>query len=239
MILWEVYKRLRSYVPALAGFHQSIVRLGRVRLLVQLRYSLYMIRNPADTCYGIRREGKSSVLSASLLYVLFFLLFALDKYGSGFLFGGADTGQYDVLLDAAIVFGSFLLVNACLYLICSITEGEAKWKNLYSGIIVSLIPWLLVKPFVIVLTHMLTYNERFIIELLNFLAVFGSVVLFVVMVREMNNYSYRETVKVLLLTAFSIAIALAALFVLYILYKQFGEFLIQLAKEVRFRVKTS
>ena len=145
----------------------------------------------------------------------------------------------DVLLDAGMVAGAFLLLNGCLYLICSITEGEARFRDLYSGVIYALTPYLLLKPLEILLSHVLSQNESFVIHMLDFVAIAVSAILLIVMVREMNNYTYSKTFKVLFLTLFAILVAVAALFVLYILFRQFAEFLFQLFKEVRYRVSIS
>ena len=101
-----------------------------------------------------------------------------------------------------------------------------------------MMPYLVLKPLIVLSSHICTRNESFLIYLLETLAIAGCVILFVVMVREMNNYTYAETFKVLFLTVFALLIAVAALFVLYILYKQFADFLYQLFKEVRYRVRT-
>lgn len=234
-----LYSRLRRRVPVLAGIHERARRIKNLPLLAQLGFSKRVLRQPADAYYGIKHEGKTSPLSATILYLLFFLWFVLGKYFQGFLFSGINDGRFDVLLDAGMVLGAFLLVNGCLYLVCTVTEGEAHFRDLYSGIIYAMAPYLFLKPLAVLLSHVLSQNESFLIYLLEVAAIAASAVLLVVMVREMNNYTYSKTFKVLFLTLFALLIAVAALFVLYILFQQFGEFIFQLMKEVRYRVRIS
>ncbi len=237
-LLAAIYHALRKRVPVLARLHGAAQAISRKPFLAQIRFLGYMPRNPADACYGIKHEQKVSMLSATVLYGVFFVWYVLDKYFKGFLFSSTAAGRFDILTDIGLVCGAFILVNACLYLICSITEGEARFRDIYCGIIYSMMPYLVLKPLIVLSSHICTRNESFLIYLLETLAIAGCVILFVVMVREMNNYTYAETFKVLFLTVFALLIAVAALFVLYILYKQFADFLYQLFKEVRYRVRT-
>ena len=238
-LLLLLYAKLRRRVRVLEGIHGAAERVRALPLVAQLRFSGRVLRNPADAYYGIKHERKTSPFSATVLYLLFFLWFVLGKYFQGFLFSGVNNGRFDVLLDAGMVAGAFLLLNGCLYLICSITEGKARFRDLYSGVIYALTPYLLLKPLEILLSHVLSQNESFVIHMLDFVAIAVSAILLIVMVREMNNYTYSKTFKVLFLTLFAILVAVAALFVLYILFRQFAEFLFQLFKEVRYRVSIS
>lgn len=210
---------------------------GAKRLAAQTAFLFHVPRNPADAWYGVKREGKTSVLSASLLYLWFLLVFLADKYLTGFVFKTVPDGRYELLSDIGLVLGGFLLVNLCHYLICSVTDGEASFKNVYSGIIYACMPYLVLKPAGILLSHLLTDNERFLMTLLNVVVYGGCAVLLIVMVREMNNYTYRETFRNLFLTLFALLVAAAVLFILFVLGKQFLGFVTELVNEVKYRVK--
>lgn len=193
-------------------------------------------RNPAAAYYGIKWENKVSVLSASLLYMWLIMIYLIEKYFSGFIFTTVNN-QYDYLGDIFKVTGFLFLMIVCHYLICSVTDGEASFKNVYCGMIYACAPYILLKPLVILLTHVLTYNETFLINLLNVLIYAGCAVLVIVMIREMNNYTYKETFKNILLTVFALFIAFAILFIIYTLGNQFIQFIIEVANEVIYRVQ--
>lgn len=212
-------------------------KLGRVRLIAQLRYVMTVPRNPAAAYYGIKRNQKASCLSATILYGVFVLLFLLEKYASGFLFKTVEDGRYTIFSDVAILLGGFLLLNLCHYLICSITGGEASLKDVYRGLIYACMPYFVLKPVTILLSHMLSYSESFLMTFLQVLTVGGCVVLLFVMVMEMNNYTLGETLKNMLLTLFFLLVAVAALFIIYILLRQFIGFIAEFLNEVRYRVK--
>lgn len=110
-------------------------------------------------------------------------------------------------------------------------------KNVYCGLIYALMPYFILQPIVIILSHFLTYNESFIISFIYTLMYAGCAVLLMVMVKEMNNYTIRETLKNIFLTLFFLLVAIAALFIVYVLFKQFTDFFFEFLNEVRYRAK--
>lgn len=219
-----------------AGVKKFVRKIKNNKLVSQLSFSMYMTKNPVDACYGIKRENKTSVLSASILYGLFFLIYLINKYCSGYIFSSYDGGGIDIINDVAFVIGGFALAISSNYLISSITEGEASVKNLYIGFIYSVVPYIVLKPFTIIFSYVLTDNERFIITFLNIIIYAVSIVVLIIMIKEMNNYSVGETVKNILLTLFTMVVIIAVIFVLFVLFKQLYEFLQELVSEVIYRV---
>ena len=61
-------------------------------------------------------------------------------------------------------------------------------------------------------------------------------VLIVISVREINNYTVGETVKILLLTLFTILIVCLLVFILYVLWAQVFDFLQSVVREAVYRI---
>ena len=206
-------------------------------LINQLLFIFKIPKNPMDAYYGIKRENKVSVKSASVLYIIFIIIYLADKYLRGYIFSTITIGQYSVLKDAVTIIGILLLSFLAHYLICSITEGEASIKNVYCAIVYSLMPYILLRPIVILLTHILTDSEVFLINFINVIIYACTVALLIVMVNELNNYKAKETVKCIFWTLFAFFVAIVVLFILYVMSKQTVEFIAQIWSEVIYRVQ--
>ena len=167
--------------------------------------------------------------------VLFFIEYVLGKYFSGFLFKNVPDGTYELLNDVAMVFGLFLLLVICCYLVCTIREGEARLKDLFIGGAYALAPLVLLQPVNLVLTNVLTYNEQFFITLINFVAVAWTALLIVLVIMYMNDYSFKQTLATIIITAFTVLICLALMFVLYVLISQLIDFVSSIYGEVVYR----
>ena len=85
------------------------------------------------------------------------------------------------------------------------------------------------------MSHVLTFNEAFLITLLNFIMTAGTGILIFLMIREINCYTYRETFISILLTIFTMVVLVAAGVILFALLKQVADFLVSIYKEVYFR----
>lgn len=230
-----VLKRMAVRVPALGRTLRRMRKADPHKLPGQLLLLFKVVKNPADVYDGIKRERKASALSAGILYALGVFWFLLEKYLSGFAFRRVRDGEYAVVTDMVSAVGILLLVILCHYLICSITDGEASLSNVFTAIPYACAPYLLLNPVWILLSHVLTHNEQFLLSLLNFVIYFGCAVLLIVMVREMNAYTYAETVKNILLTLFAILVAAATLFILFVLARQCVNFVTELINEVIYR----
>lgn len=234
-LLRYIWKRYGSNIPGIRQIKSLLGRLGNARLVRELRFLKYVLKNPADAFYGIKKEGKVSVFAASLVYLIVFVIFVVNKYACGFLFKTVSDGQYDLGGDLAKVIGLMLLFVICNNMICSIRDGEANLKQSYCSFAYCFMPYIFLKPVAFVLSHVLTFNEAFLITMLNFIMIAGTIVLIVVMIREIQCYTYKETFVSILLTLFTMLVIVAAGVIIFALIKQVFDFIVGIFKEGYYR----
>ncbi len=210
-------------------------RIGSIPILKQIGWLFTMTRNPFDCCYGIKKEKRSSVWAAIILVILFFILQSLNKYASGFLFKTVQEGQFELLQDAAMTFGAFLLLTICCYLVCTINEGEARFKDIFIGSASALTPLIIALPIRVLLSNVLTFNEEFFLTLLDVVAYGLTAVLILLMLMYLNDYSMKKTLVIVVVTLFTVLIAVALLFVVYVLIGQLIDFISSIYGEVVYR----
>lgn len=202
----------------------------------QLRYSLYFMRHPMDGCYGVKKEGKNSWWCANILLGTFILLSILEKYCSGFLVKTVREGRYDLITDIGKVLVIFIGLTACNYLVVTIHEGEGFFKDLYCAYAYCLTPYIVIKPFVILLSNVLTYNEVFLISFANIIVWTWVVILILLTLKEINNFTVGETAKALAITAFTVLILTLLVCIIYVLFSQVIDFVITVVREVVYRI---
>lgn len=235
IVAWQVIKRLNKRFHFLDPFGKAWHWFTGLKYVRQTTYSLHMLRNPYDCCYGIKREGRASWLSAVVVLLIFFVEYVLNKYFSGFLFKNVPDGMYELFNDAVMVFGVFLMLVICCYLVCTIREGEAKLKDLFIGGAYALAPMLVFQPINLLLSNVLTYNEEFFITLINFVSIGWTIVLIVLAIMYLNDYSFKKTLSTIIITAFTVLVMVALMFVLYVLISQLIDFVSSIYGEVVYR----
>ena len=88
-----------------------------------------MLTHPIDGYYYLKRGIKGSVVSATILYLISFLAFALDNMAKAFIFNTSSLSE-SFLTVVSLFFASVILWNMGNYMVSTINEGEGSFKNI-------------------------------------------------------------------------------------------------------------
>ena len=202
-----------------------LAKCKRLPVISDLCYSWYYMTHPVDGAYGISQEGRANWLTPTILLLVFMVEFVVNKYTCGFLFKNVMDGRYEILSDIGVIALGIVAVTGCTYLVCTINDGEGTVKKLYTMFCYSLVPYVVLTPLIYLLSHVLTGNEVFLVTMLNILTYGWLAVLVFLGLKEVNNFTVGETVKVILLTLFTALILVLLIFILYVLWAQVFEFI--------------
>ncbi|MEZ0537587.1 YIP1 family protein [Caldicellulosiruptoraceae bacterium PP1] len=210
-------------------------RLKKAKVIDDLLYLKNLIKHPIDSFYYIKKGEKTSIISASIIYILFIIVFALDYAFRGFIFSSdikQKTPSY-ILILTTLPLTLWVFSN---YLVSSINDGEGKLKHIYISTAYSLAPYILFQPFVVLLTYVLTINEQFIINFSSQIFVVWSGIIMFIATKEIHDYNIRNTIKTILLSLFWIVVIVITGSIIYMLWDQVIGFVYSIFKEVIYRV---
>ncbi len=211
-------------------------RMKENKVVSNLSYAFYFMKHPIDGSYGIAREGRASWAAPSIILGIFTVEYIINKYLCGFLWKGVREGRYEIMSDIGTVVIVIIALTACNYLVCTINEGEGTIKKIYTYFCYSLMPYILLTPVSFVLTHVLTVNEQFLVTLTSLIMIVWVLVLGVLALKEVNNFTGQETAKIIALTLFTILIMALLIFIIYVLWAQVFEFISAIFGEVVYRL---
>ncbi|TYB94370.1 MAG: DUF1282 domain-containing protein [Kosmotoga sp.] len=209
----------------------------RFRLVRDILYLKNILRHPLDTFYYLRSGTHGSVLSATILYVIFLLVILLDYFGRSFIFNlnMADRSVMFVLLTASAFTGLWIISN---WLLSSINDGRGTLRDVYVFTAYSFAPYILFQPIVILLTYILTYNEKFIVDFISYITISWSLILLFTGVKEVHDYDIKDTIKNFLLTLGWIFVMILVYSIVYMLWDQLIDTAYSIVQEVLFRVRS-
>lgn len=235
-ILWLLLGTVRRFRPGFLKRSKRNTILNRSRLLRDLAQVPFAIRHPIDNCYNIRTGQTGTMLSASLLFVLAFVLLVFFQVGRGFIFS-VDIGRYS-LFYSAVYFTSILgLFLASNFFISSINDGSGTFRQIYIGTAYALAPVFLILPPVIVLSNVLSIDESFFIQAaLTFMLAWTLVTIYL-MVMQVHDYSFKEGTASLLMTLFFMVVAVLVGSLVLLLLQQVVLFVNEVVTEVMLRVR--
>lgn len=227
-------ERKKGYRKRLADQINSRYQLKFLRDVIWIKN---MIRHPINTFYGIQYENKGSTWSAGFWLFILYALFILDKYFTGFIFRYVRDGEYSLFMDSVLFLAVAVLVIGSNYLITTINDGEGKLKHVFIGFIYAFAPFFIFKPFTILISNYLTLNEVYLLNLANTIIYAWVAILIFVMIKEINDYTIRETFKIIFITLFMILIAILFIFIIYILIVQMLQFIVSVFNEGVYRIE--
>ncbi|MBR6299621.1 MAG: YIP1 family protein [Clostridia bacterium] len=209
-------------------------RISRLPFLRDLALAKRMDRHPDDCGYEIGKNRAGSVLGASLIYLLFFIAFMLYQTQKGFIYQYQDVQDMDigfVVLGFWVLLGGFIFCN---YLVTSINDGNGTLKQIFMVPAYSILPTIAALLAVTLVSHVLTYNESFLLTLIMIAGIAWSVVALFVGLQTIHQYSFKETVMSLLLTIIFMLIIVIVCIILSMMWNSLSTFLTSVGKELMY-----
>jgi tetratricopeptide (TPR) repeat protein len=232
VILKQVDKKYAIYDP----IRKYNKKINEVKILRELKLGMKVFRHPIDTFHEIKFEKKASILSASILYGIYIILSIIAVIFTGFLFNDTNLDTYNILTSFLGSIGILMLFVFSNYLISTLSNGEGWFKDVFIATAYTLIPYIILTIPLIFLSHALTLNEVFIFQAILFIRDAWVLLLIVLMIIEIHNYSIKELVKNILLTLFAMAVIVAIMLLVYLLVTQMYDYISSVIKEVWNRV---
>ncbi|AMW32519.2 MULTISPECIES: gluconolactonase [Fervidobacterium] len=203
----------------------------------QLRYTWLFIKNPFDAVYEMKRHDRISWITGISLYLLLYIENVVIRIVGSPLFVGFDAKKIDffgLFVDTYRLFFLFVLSN---FLVSEISEGEGKFKHIFIGTIASFLPYLLFSVPLALITNLLTLNESFVYTFgMQIIWAWSFVLLFIV-IAQVHNFSFGETVRNFLLTIFAMVLITILLIIIAVLVKEEFSFFTSIFEELMYRVK--
>ncbi|MFH1693594.1 MAG: YIP1 family protein [Bacillota bacterium] len=233
-ILWKVLGSVFRKSPAYDIYLEKKKKILSQKLTSEVVYSLNVIKQPNDMFFGIKRYNSASYLSGFIVFFLFILVYLINIYATGFLF--RDTNLNNVLIELSIVIGIFFLYVVVNYLVSTLNDGEGRFKDVLISTSYVLVPFIIFTLPMTILSNYLTYNETFIFTFYHQIILVWTIILIVLSIKSVHNYTFWETVKNILIIIFGMFILIFIGLLIYSFLGQLIEFVISIIKEVIYRV---
>ena len=105
-------------------------KIKEKKLPGELTYAFHILKHPKDTYFGIKREGRASYLSATIIFLIFIIFYIIHQYLQGYLFK-QDFGKQGLTINVLTVVGVIILYVMMNFLISTLNDGEGKFRDIY------------------------------------------------------------------------------------------------------------
>jgi len=230
-IVWIVVKQTNKHYQYLATPTAKLKKVAAIKPIDDVLYTFNFFKHPLDSFYYVKRNKRGSYFGATVLFLLFFVVYLNYTMNKGFIFQFVEAADMD--LGAIIIgfFALFVLFILSNYLVTSINDGEGTVGEIYKGVMYSLMPLTIAYTIVWFLSYYVTFNEVIILQIVVWAGLGGTGTLLFLAVQELHNYTIRETIKSYLLTILFMLIAGVLFAFIQIMGDQLIQFIIGLFGE--------
>lgn len=201
--------RKYGYGPKISGAFRSV---RTIKIVDDLLYVFTFLKQPLEGYYQIQYENRVSRVSSTVIYLLVVMLLIVHYEYASPLF---VQKQGYVVYELASMVGLAVLWVLSNYLICSIADGEGKFRDVYNATAYSLSPVLVILPPLVLLSNGLTLEQSVFYHLpVQAMTIWVAFLMFF-MIKDIHNYEVGETVSVIFRSVFTMLIIGLFLFVFY------------------------
>ncbi|MCJ8012638.1 PknD [Paenibacillus sp. KQZ6P-2] len=207
-------------------------RLKRKIWYQQAKHVFYILKHPLDGFTDLRFLSKGGYTSAIIILLLTIGTILVKSYYTSFTFNPVPVYAKGSTSTLTIFLATWLSWVVCNYLIGSIRQGEARFKDVFVGSSYSLFPVILLGLPLAALSNIFTLSE---------MSIYGSIgtgmmlwcgLLFFWNIQALQNYGVGETVVNILLTVLTMIILWVVIFILIGLSSEFFSFVYTIYQEV-------
>lgn len=192
------------------------------------------IRHPYDTIYEIRHDKSIKVYNGFIMLGLVFVVYLLFITKTNFIFNNVVLEKTILLKECTKIILPIILFVVANYLVSSLMDGEGSLRCIFMNTMGSLIPVVIMLPFIVLITNGLTFNEAFIYYFAVGIMLAWTAILLIANIKETHNYTMGQTIANLFITVLMMLIIIIVIILVYLLVSQIFGFGVDLFKEVMF-----
>ena len=199
------------------------------------RYLLYTLNHPMDGFYWIRHRDYGSVPIAIVLVVLFSLCFSLNRIGANFIVNDIEPTTVDSLEELSGILLLYALLCVSNWSITCLMNGEGRMKDIAVAVGYGCAPLIPAFLLATAMSHFITEEEAAFYSMVIGIGIAYGVILVLIGIMQVHNYTLSKTLQTLLLTFVAVLIIIFVALLLADLIGQVINFIRSLYIEIIFR----
>lgn len=193
-------KRLKAYLDV-----NGITNRMPMSILSHLMLTLV---HPLDNIdiLKVQRKKKTAWLAIPGLLLVTIIVNYAYIFFAHYSLNSKQPSDANILLEAAIILVPFFSFTVASYFMSSIMSGESKFTEQMLVYSYALVPYIILKPLIGLLSNILCFNEKGLYDLLLIVALGWTLLLIFTALKRLNDYTLGRAVAVTLLAILMVVI---------------------------------
>lgn len=166
----------------------------------KFRYLFYTVSHPMDGYYWIRHTDKGSVPIAILLVILFAFSFSFNRLYASFVVNGVNPSSVNSITELSGVLLFYLLLCVSNWSVTCLLNGEGRMKDIAIAVGYGMVPFILSFNIGTILSLSLSKEEGVFYWLVLGAGIAYGVIMLLVGIMQVHNYTVGKTLITLFLT---------------------------------------
>lgn len=201
-----------------------------------MKQALYILRHPIYGSWEMKRKKTGRYRDGLILMALAVAAVTFNRQMRAFVFNNAYNVPLDMMRQIAIIVLPVMLFTLANYAITTLTEGKGSFKDIFMVTCYSLMPLIIFQVITPILTHIMSLNELTYLRILDFFGYGWMVIMLLVSIQEIHEYSASKMISTLVLTVIGAAIIIFIVLLFFSLLQELGSFVYSLYREFSLRL---
>jgi hypothetical protein len=200
-----------------------------------LKYAFYVSTHPLDGFWDLTHEKRGSIAAANVIISLAVILEVMRITLTNFQFITVNMEFFNsiiVVMRILLPVGLWTLANWGL---TTLMDGKGRMSEIYMGICYALTPYVIINAFLIVLSHLITFEEGAVYWVLVSFAALWTGILILAAMMMIHDYSIIKTLLSSFLTIVGMGVIVFVFVIFFSLVSDAVAYFISLYRELLFR----
>ncbi len=200
------------------------------------KYLFYTVNHPSDGFYWIRHQERGSIGIAVLLVMLYAVAFSMNRIAASFIVNDIEPRTVNSIAELFGVLLLYFILCVGNWSITCLMEGEGRFKDILIAIGYSLLPMIVTTVLATIVSQFIAENEEAFYTILMGLGVGYSLIMMLIGIMQIHNYTFGKTLVTLFLTLVAVLIIIFLVLLVINFITQVYSFLRSIYTELIFRV---
>ena len=199
------------------------------------KYVFYCISHPSDGFYEVRHRERGSVAIAWVIVFLFGVSYTVNRLCASFIVSDVNPRDVKTIQEIVGVLALFLLLSISNWSVTCLMNGEGRLKDIMTIIGYSFMPCVCLYIPATIFSQFVADNEQVFYKLIMWIATGYTIIIMLVGIMIVHNYSLGKTLITIVLTFFALLVILFVIMMIYSLISQVITFFHSIYLELYFR----
>lgn len=235
---------IEEHFPLLAFGLTAVISIAVAFVIVKRKKGLVLVRNPkvktltncvvdpVESFRELKEKKTGSVIAASVLLVIFYVVTVLSDILGGFVFIVFDSETYNSFYVFLRTVGLVFLWTVSNWLVCTLLGGIGKIKEIFTVTCYCLIPVIIEITLSLIFSHILVKDESAFVGIMVYAFILYAAFMLSMGMMKIHDYEFGKFVLTTILTILAMIIIVFLIFLVFMMVQQLFGWIVTVYSEL-------